>query len=1513
MNRVYQVIWNRSKGVWQAASELSHSSRGSSSGAGSVAGSLKTISAGAILLIAIPLHASDLPSDGTVVGGQGSINSSGKTLTVNQSSQNMAINWQDFSIAEGHTVNFHQPNAQAAALNRVTGNNVSDIRGALNANGRVFLVNPNGVMFSSTARVDVGSLVTSTLDISTDDFMAGNYRFEGASANAIINQGNITTAEGGVVAMIAAEIINTGSITTPQGSTLMGAGSKVTLDLGGPLKIEVEEALLDTYIEQGGAIRADGGLVYLTAKAAGELASSVINHTGVTEARTLATGENGQIMLMGDMGSGRVEVAGTLDASAPDGGDGGFIETSAASVKINDNLVVTTKAESGQTGEWLIDPVDITIAASGGNVTGDTIATALQTTDVTLDTSGSGSCTSNSCSSLSSGNGDISVNDNIQVTTGTTDTTLTLKANRDIIVDENVSISSTSGKLNTIFWADQDATDGGMIWMKNGSSIDTNGGHLWLGGGSGTSNWNGLSVGDGRATGNSVNSNGIVLIGTNLNTGNGNMAFYGRGRPGTYSSVATSVPGQTSFYNSNGIRLENGNNLNSGSGTIHFDGYTNAVDSGSSANGVEFSAYKTDQITSSSNETVAIQINGRAENNDSSDNSWGVYTWGAQIASTGAGGIQIKGSGAKNAGVAIANGAHVLADSGLITLEGLGSGSGFSDVRIEGAVGQKAGTGITASSSDIDVIADTLNVSGTLASSGTLAIRTRTNDRKINVGGSDATGLELAAGYFSTNFENGFSNIVIGDTNSDTITVGGAVTYQDNLTLKSGTSIVVNNSGSLTGSVGENASLTLWARADGNLTATDGKVGSVWLQENSTVDTNGGDITIGGGTDPLAGYAWGDDRTGGLGENNAIYRGASINGTLDAGGGDISIRGRGKSSIAARGVSIAGDISTAGTGDINIYGYAVGGSDAVAIGDSATAITDNDGHVSADAGTIYIWGQKDAGKSINVNSGSSISSNGAIVLNGRNGEITSGSSDYIQTDQLLILDASQATFNSAQNDINTLAADGIGGGGLSVTDMDDLTIGTISWENKGYQGIQATGNMSLSTLSGNLTVNEDLSTSSTSSNAITLNAGQNESAGTSTGGDIEISGASITTGSGGRALLYTGSIAGSTGLTNLVGSGSGRFRYNSDESSQGYTAALGTSGLHAIYREQPTINVAAQKETISYGDSLPGYTASYSGYTNGDTKAAITGSASWSIPTATTSTSGNLVADSYDVQYSGGLSSTLGYKLADNTGSTGELTVSKRALSLQLSGTSSRVYDGTSDIGFTGYTVNATGGINGDNLMVATGSLTGFVNKNAGENKQVTFTGFGLSGTDASNYELVSGSAKSSASITARPLTVDANNQSKSVGQPDPTLTYNVGCGAFSSPCGLVASDKLSGRLARTGGETVGRYAINLGSLGNPNYAIKFIPGTFEIAINDDPARETSIQAIQQTLPLSLATTSAGMTGPDISTAGQSNGLEVVDVDSSTAQSIVGGGESRTGGPLQLFVVDGGISFGDDS
>lgn len=437
MNHTYRTVWNATKGVWQAVGEHARrQARSPSAGRGKQP--TRSLSLGGLLLVTLPAFASDLPTGGRIMDGNGGFDHQGNRLTIHQDSQNLAINWDDFSIAEGHSVHFQQPNAESAALNRVTGNHVSDIRGALSANGRVFLVNPNGIHFSRTAQVDVGALVASTLDITTDDFMTGNYRFEGDSGNAVINAGRITSAAGGAVAMIAAEIIHTGRITTPNGSTLMGAGNKVTLDLGGPVKIEVDEARLETHIEQGGAIRADGGLVYLTARAANELTRSVINHTGITEARTLASNDRGEIMLMGDMASGRVQVAGTLDASAPvdlspDAGDGGFIETSAAQVQVADGTTVTTRADSGDTGTWLIDPKDFTIAASSGDMTGQAVSDALATTDFEIETATMGT---------DGGNGDLFVNDALTWNSGNT---LTLDAERHIEI--NAAITADQGTL----------------------------------------------------------------------------------------------------------------------------------------------------------------------------------------------------------------------------------------------------------------------------------------------------------------------------------------------------------------------------------------------------------------------------------------------------------------------------------------------------------------------------------------------------------------------------------------------------------------------------------------------------------------------------------------------------------------------------------------------------------------------------------------------------------------------------------------------------------------------------------------------------------------------------------------------------------------------------------------------------------------------------------------------------------------------------------------------------------
>lgn len=439
LNHTYRLVWSEVTQSFVAVAETAK-------GRGKRSRNRRLLAAAALMAVA-GLAQAQLPVGGQIVAGQGSIAQSGSTLTVTQGSDRMAADWQSFSIGQGHTVNFTQPSASAVALNRVLGSDVSIIQGALNANGQVFLINPNGVLFSPSAQVNVGGMVASTLNLGTADFMAGKYTFEGAGSNAIINQGNITThgngQGGGTIALIAARIENTGNLSAHAGHVLIGAGSRVTLDLGGPVKLQVEQGAIDALVEQGGAIKADGGLVYLSAKAAGELVSTVINHTGITEAQTLATGKTGEIYLMGDMRHGRIEVAGTLDASAPNVGDGGFIETSAAVVQIQPDLAVSTRAAAGKTGHWLIDPFDFAVSSSGGNITGTALSGLLANNSITIQTANPEPTGTTTTLVGSAGtNGDIFVNDSITWSSGHT---LTLDAWRNIEINAPINASAEGG------------------------------------------------------------------------------------------------------------------------------------------------------------------------------------------------------------------------------------------------------------------------------------------------------------------------------------------------------------------------------------------------------------------------------------------------------------------------------------------------------------------------------------------------------------------------------------------------------------------------------------------------------------------------------------------------------------------------------------------------------------------------------------------------------------------------------------------------------------------------------------------------------------------------------------------------------------------------------------------------------------------------------------------------------------------------------------------------------------
>lgn len=282
---------------------------------------LKTLAASMMLVFGTQAMA--LPVNGVVTAGGASINQGAGSTTITQTSQNAAINWQSFNIGQGESVRFIQPNSSSVALNRVLGPDPSSILGSLLANGKVFLINPNGILFGLGAQVNVSGLVASTHNLTDNDFMAGRYHFAGNSSATVVNQGSIN-ADGGYVALLGANVSNNGTIVARLGTIALAAGNAMTLDVAGDglLNVTVNQGAVNALVENGGLIQADGGQVLLTAKSAGALLQSAVNNTGVIRAQTLEN-RNGTITLTGDMQSGTMNVGGTLDVSGMSGGQTG--------------------------------------------------------------------------------------------------------------------------------------------------------------------------------------------------------------------------------------------------------------------------------------------------------------------------------------------------------------------------------------------------------------------------------------------------------------------------------------------------------------------------------------------------------------------------------------------------------------------------------------------------------------------------------------------------------------------------------------------------------------------------------------------------------------------------------------------------------------------------------------------------------------------------------------------------------------------------------------------------------------------------------------------------------------------------------------------------------------------------------------------------------------------------------------------------------------------------------------
>ncbi|MFM2087106.1 MAG: hypothetical protein RLZZ237_1975, partial [Pseudomonadota bacterium] len=250
-----------------------------------------------------------------VLSGQATFNQQGNVFSITNT-PNTIINWQSFSINPGELTRFIQQNANSAVLNRITGQDPSQILGALQSNGKVFLINPNGVLFGRDARVDVNGLVASSLGLSNQDFLAGKMNFNGASsAGAVSNQGSIDAGSGGKVLLIAPNVTNSGIITAPNGEVVLAAGHSVQLaDAANPGLQVVVSAPSDQALNVGQVI-AQGGKIGMY--------GALINQRGSLNANSAVVGENGKIVLQAS-GKAMLE-AGSVTSASNSAGTGGQV------------------------------------------------------------------------------------------------------------------------------------------------------------------------------------------------------------------------------------------------------------------------------------------------------------------------------------------------------------------------------------------------------------------------------------------------------------------------------------------------------------------------------------------------------------------------------------------------------------------------------------------------------------------------------------------------------------------------------------------------------------------------------------------------------------------------------------------------------------------------------------------------------------------------------------------------------------------------------------------------------------------------------------------------------------------------------------------------------------------------------------------------------------------------------------------------------------------------------------
>ena len=254
------------------------------------------------------------PQGAMVANGQASLVTQGGKLTVTNT-PGAIINWQSFSIGAGETTYFQQQSAASAVLNRVQTQNPSlksQIDGTLGSNGRVFLLNPNGIVFGAGSVIDTQGFVASTLNMNDEDFKAGKYKFFGGTgAGGIEAQGRISSGSGDVY-LVAPNIGVDGKavISSEGGNIVLAAGEMVEITGRNLNDIKFEVQSKDNKAINLGTL--SGGAVGVFA--------GTLSHSGAIKAQNLAL-EGGKIVLKASDGLAAIERGAVIDASGSQGGN----------------------------------------------------------------------------------------------------------------------------------------------------------------------------------------------------------------------------------------------------------------------------------------------------------------------------------------------------------------------------------------------------------------------------------------------------------------------------------------------------------------------------------------------------------------------------------------------------------------------------------------------------------------------------------------------------------------------------------------------------------------------------------------------------------------------------------------------------------------------------------------------------------------------------------------------------------------------------------------------------------------------------------------------------------------------------------------------------------------------------------------------------------------------------------------------------------------------------------------